>query len=91
MCVELLANSCPAPTHVNIWLKTNDSQPDTSWLPDSAPYDRFLYLNLEMTSKEGNLMMSQKFNKITGCSCQFSYNALYKMCPTVAQLLGLLN
>jgi hypothetical protein len=94
-CVELLANSCPAPTHsalhVNIWLKTNDSQPETSCSPDSAPCNRFLYLNLEMASKEGSLMMSPRFNKITGCSCQFSNNALHKMRPTVAQALGLLN
>ena len=88
------ANSHPAPTHsalhVHIWLKTNDSQPETSWSPDSAQCNRFLYLNLEMTSKEGNLM-SPRFNNITGCSCQFSHNALPKMRPTVAQMLGLLH
>jgi hypothetical protein len=29
-----------------------------------APCNRFLYLNLEMTSKEGNLMMSLRYNNI---------------------------
>jgi hypothetical protein len=89
------ANSCPAPIHsalhMNIWLKTNDSQPETSWSPDSAQCNRFLYLNIEMTSKEGKLMTSPRFNNITGCSCQFSHNALHKMRPTLAQTLGLLN
>lgn len=68
VCVELLANSCPAPTHsalrMNIWLKINDSQPETAWSPESAPCDRFLYLNLEMTSNEGNLMTTLRFNNI---------------------------